>query len=113
MTFLILLATPTPTGCIPAQLRLPSDKWALKPRRSVFHGGRAPSGHARRVEVPLQLRHQATPGRIGLGELVLLRGGQVPAQIFDRTAQFDEDMIGQRVVTLADRQGVERLGSHV
>jgi hypothetical protein len=95
MALLILLATPTPTGGVPAQLRLPSGTGALGPRRRACHSGRVPRRPARRVEVPRQLRHQATPGRIGLRELVLLRGRQVAPQIFDRTAQFNKHAIGQ------------------
>src|SRR5439155_24922664 len=76
MALLILLATPTPTGGVPAQFRLPSGAGALRPRRRACHGGHALHRPARRVEVPRQLRHQAAPGRIGLRELVLLRRRQ-------------------------------------
>jgi hypothetical protein len=79
MALLILLATPTPTGGVPAQLRLPRGAGTLGSRRRACHSDRAPRRLARRVEVPRQLRHQAAPGRIGLRELVLLRGRQVPA----------------------------------
>jgi hypothetical protein len=41
---------------------------------------------------------------------VLLRRGQLPTQIFDRTAQLNKDMIGQQVVARPDRQGIEGLG---
>ena len=78
MALLILLATPTPTGGVPAQLRLPRGAGTLGSRRRACHSDRAPRRLARRVEVR-QLRHQAAPGRSSLRELVLLRGRQVPA----------------------------------
>src|SRR5262252_8826144 len=78
MTLLILHATPTPTGRVPAQLRLPRGAGALGPRRPARHGGRVLCRPVRGVEVPRQLRHQAAPGRIGLRELMLLRRRQVP-----------------------------------
>src|SRR5262245_25516020 len=79
MALLILFATPTPTGGVPAQFRLPGGAGALGPRRRARHGGRAPHRLVRRVKVPRELRYQAAPGRIGLRELVLLCRCQVPA----------------------------------
>jgi hypothetical protein len=68
MTLLILRATPTPTGGIPAQLGLPSGEGALGPRRRACPGGRAPSGHARRVEVPRQRCARGAGRPPGCGE---------------------------------------------
>jgi hypothetical protein len=39
-----------------------------------------------------------------------LRRGQLPPQIFDRTAQLNKDMISQQIVARPDRQGIEGLG---
>jgi hypothetical protein len=64
----------------------------------------------RRLDIPGHLRHKPAARRIGLGKLLLLCRGHMPAQIFDRTAQFNKDMIGQRVVVLPDRQRIEGLG---
>jgi hypothetical protein len=110
MTLLILLATPTPTRRVPAQLALSGGEWPLSLRSGACAGGRAPRGRGRRLDVPGQLRHKAAPCRIGLRELVLLRGRQTAPQIFDGTAQFNKHVIGQRVLTLPDRQGIEGLG---
>jgi len=68
MTLLILRATPTPTGGIPAQLGLPSGEGALGLRRRACPGGRAPSGHARRVEVPRQRCARGAGRPPGCGE---------------------------------------------
>src|SRR5262249_7029864 len=105
----ILLATPAPTGRVPAQLTLPRGAWALSLRRGAYDGGRAPSRRGWRLNVPGQLRHKAAPCRIGLRALVLLRGRQMAPQSFDGTAQPNKHMIGQRVRSLPDRQGVEGL----
>src|SRR2546430_11765190 len=110
MTLLILRATPTPTGRVPAQLALPRGERAWSLRSGTSDGSRAPRRRSRHLDIPGQLRHKATPCRIGLRELVLLRGRQLAPQIFDRTAQFNKHVIGQRVLALPDRQGIEGLG---
>jgi hypothetical protein len=56
------------------------------------------------------VRHKSAARRIGLGQLLLLRRGQLPAQIFDGTAQFNKDMMSHKVVALPDRQSIEGLG---
>jgi hypothetical protein len=55
------------------------------------------------------LRDKPAARHIGLRKLLLLRRGQVPAQIFHRTAQFNKHVMGQGVVALLDRQGIESL----
>jgi hypothetical protein len=110
MALLILLPTPTPTGGVPAQLALPRGKRAWSRGRGACESRRAPGGEGWRLEVPGELRDEPASGGIGLCTLVLLRRGQLPTQIFDRTAQLNKNMIGQQVVTLPDRQGIEGLG---
>jgi hypothetical protein len=58
----------------------------------------------------VELRDETASGGIGLRALLLLCRGQLPTQIFNRTAQLNKDMIGQQVVALPDRQGIEGLG---
>src|SRR4030095_11759286 len=94
MTLFILRATPTPTGSVPAQLALPCGERALALCRGASDGGCAPRGRGRRLAIPGHLCHKPAARRIGLGQLLLLRFGQLPAQIFDGTAQFNKDMIG-------------------
>ena len=110
MALLILLATPTPTGGVPAQRALPRGARAWARGRGACESRRALSGWNRRLEVPGELRDEPASGGIGLRTLVLLRCGQLPTQIFDGTAQFNKDVIGQGVVTLLDRQRIEGLG---
>ena len=110
MALLILLPTPTPTGGVPAQLALPCGKRAWSRGRGACESNRAPGGEGWPLEVPGELRDEPASGGIGLRTLVLLRRGQPPTQIFDRTAQFNKDMIGQQVVARPDRQGIEGLG---
>src|SRR5262252_7474762 len=113
MTLLIRLATPAPTGRVPAQLARPRGARAWSLRSGTCDGGRAPRGRGRRLDIPGQLRHKAAPCRIGLRELVLLRSRQLAPQLFDGTAQFNKHVIGQWVLALPDRQGIEGPGYDV
>jgi hypothetical protein len=110
MALLIFLPTPTPTGSVPAQLALPRGARAWSRGRGACESSRALGGEGWRLEIPGELRDEPASGGVGLRTLVLLRRGQLPPQIFDRTAQLNKDMIGQRVVALPDWQGIEGLG---
>ena len=107
MALLILLPTSTPTGGVPAQLALPREKRAWSRGRGGCESRRALGGEGWRLEVPGELCDEPASGGISLRELVLLRRGQLPPQLFDRTAQLNKDMIRQQVVARSDRQGIE------
>jgi hypothetical protein len=49
-----------------------------------------PGERGRRLAIPGHLGHKPAARRIGLGKLLLLRFGQLPAHIFDSTAQFNK-----------------------
>src|SRR4029453_11854937 len=102
MALLILLPTPTPTGGVPAQLALPRGKRAWSRGRGVCESSRALGGEGWRLEVPGELCDETASGGIGLRKLVLLRRGQLPTQIFDRTAKLNKEMIDQQVVPPRD-----------
>src|ERR1044072_7335084 len=90
-----LLPTPPLTERVTSPLALLSGAGALCLGGSAYYGGAAPGGCTRRVDVPIHLCDKTAAQRIGLLELVLLRLCQVPAQIYNRMAQFNKDMIGQ------------------
>src|SRR2546427_11253931 len=58
MALLILLATPTPTGWVPAQRVLPRGARALSLGRGACESGRAPGGRGRWLDVPGHLRDE-------------------------------------------------------
>src|SRR5262245_37787806 len=87
----------------------PWEAGAVARQRRVRAGG-ALGGGGWRLAVPGGRGDEPASGGIGLRTLVLLRRGQLPTQIFDRTTQLNKNMIGQQVVALPDRQGIEGLG---
>ena len=113
MTLLRLLATATPTGCVPAQLARPSGAraWCLWHR--VYPGQSALRGRARSVIISVELGDKVAARGIRAVKLVLLRLRQRPASIFDGTTQFNKDVIGEGVGSLTDWEGIEGLGEDV
>ena len=89
------LPLPHPQGAFRPSVRFPVVRGRGRSAAGCPTGGGAPRGRGRRLDIPGHLRHKPAARCIGLCQLLLLRFGQLPAHIFDGTAQFKKAVMGQ------------------